>query len=112
MNTTEDTYLFICCNVRDTKKACGNHQDMDALYAYFKQTLREKRSEWKEGRIVKVNKSGCLGRCAEGPNIVIFPDNVWYTYQTKDDINEIIEEHIIHGRKVERLLIRQENNGV
>jgi len=50
-----------------------------------------------------VNKAGCLDRCEEGPCVVVYPDAVWYTYVDKSDIDEIIEEHLVHGRVVERL---------
>ena len=52
-----------------------------------------------------MNTAGCLDRCAEGPVMVIYPQAVWYTYIDKDDIDEIIEEHLQNGRIVERLKI-------
>jgi (2Fe-2S) ferredoxin len=54
---------------------------------------------------VRVNQAGCLDRCAEGPVIVVYPEEIWYTYVDKDDIDEIIEEHLVNGRVVERLRI-------
>ena len=54
---------------------------------------------------VRINQAGCLDRCEEGPCIVIYPDAVWYTYVDRADIDEIIEEHLRHGRIVERLRI-------
>ena len=57
-----------------------------------------------EGK-VRVNVAGCLDRCDEGPCIVIYPDAVWYTYVDKSDIDEIIDEHLKHGRVVGRLRI-------
>ncbi|HEX6827698.1 MAG TPA: (2Fe-2S) ferredoxin domain-containing protein, partial [Burkholderiales bacterium] len=54
---------------------------------------------------VRVNSAGCLDRCAEGPCVVVYPDGVWYTYVDKEDIDEIIREHLVHGRQVERLKI-------
>lgn len=54
---------------------------------------------------VRVNNAGCLDRCDEGPVIVIYPEGVWYTYVDKDDIDEIISEHLQHGRIVQRLKI-------
>jgi len=54
---------------------------------------------------VRINQAGCLDRCKEGPVIVIYPEEVWYTYVDKDDIDEIIDEHLVHGRVVERLRI-------
>ena len=52
---------------------------------------------------VRVNMAGCLDRCEEGPVIVVYPEDVWYTYVDRADIDEIIEEHVRNGRVVERL---------
>lgn len=51
----------------------------------------------------RVNRSGCLDRCSEGPVAVVYPDAVWYTYDDVDDIDEIIDEHLLNGHIVERL---------
>jgi (2Fe-2S) ferredoxin len=40
--------------------------------------------------------------------LVVYPEGVWYTYVDQDDIEEIIEEHLVHGRIVERLRLRSE----
>ena len=57
-----------------------------------------------EGK-VRINKAGCLDRCELGPVIVVYPEEVWYTYVDKEDIDEIIDEHLVNGRVVERLRI-------
>ena len=57
-----------------------------------------------EGR-VRINQAGCLDRCAEGPCVVVYPEAVWYTYVDRADVDEILEEHVRHGRIVERLRI-------
>ena len=57
-----------------------------------------------EGK-VRINLAGCMDRCSEGPVLAVYPDNVWYTYIDKNDIDEIISEHIQNGRVVERLKI-------
>ena len=54
---------------------------------------------------LRVNMAGCLDRCEEGPCIVVYPEAVWYTYVDRADIDEIVEEHLRHGRIVERLRI-------
>ena len=54
---------------------------------------------------VRVNQAGCLDRCEEGPCIVVYPEETWYTYVDEHDIDEIVEEHLRHGRVVERLKI-------
>ena len=52
---------------------------------------------------MRVNNAGCLNRCALGPVLVIYPEGVWYHYQTTDDIDEIIESHLQHDKIVTRL---------
>ena len=52
---------------------------------------------------LRVNMAGCLDRCDEGPCIVVYPEAVWYSYVDRADVDEIIEEHLQHGRVVERL---------
>ena len=54
---------------------------------------------------VRINAAGCLDRCEQGPVIVVYPEEVWYTYVDKADIDEIIDEHLVGGRVVERLRI-------
>jgi len=53
---------------------------------------------------VKVVTTGCFGFCEKGPIVKIIPDNTFYTQVSPWDANEIIEEHLIKGRKIERLL--------
>ncbi len=52
---------------------------------------------------IRVNKAGCLDRCADGPVMVVYPQGVWYTLIDQDDVEEIIQSHLINGRPVERL---------
>lgn len=54
---------------------------------------------------VRVNRSGCLDRCGEGPLLVIYPQAIWYTFVDFEDIDEIIDSHIINGKTVERLMV-------
>ena len=55
---------------------------------------------------VRVSKSGCLGRCGRGPCMVIYPEGIWYTYESLADLDEIISEYVLSGNIVERLLIQ------
>jgi len=54
---------------------------------------------------VRVNQSGCLDRCEEGPACVVYPEGVWYTYIDEFDVDEIIDSHLVGGTPVERLKI-------
>ena len=54
---------------------------------------------------VRVNKAGCLDRCAGGPVAVVYPEAVWYTFVDEADIDEIVQSHLRDGQPVERLML-------
>lgn len=54
---------------------------------------------------VRVQKAGCFDRCEQGPLLVVYPEAVWYTFVDEEDIDEILTEHLQHGRIVERLRV-------
>ena len=54
---------------------------------------------------IRVNKAGCLDRCAGGPVAVVYPDETWYTYVDKSDIDEIVDSHLVGGKPVDRLIL-------
>jgi len=96
-------HVFFCCNQREPGENCCQNHQADALRDYAKNRVKALGLAGK-GK-VRVNKAGCLDRCDEGPVIVVYPEEVWYTYVDKSDIDEIVEEHLKHGRVVERLRI-------
>ena len=53
---------------------------------------------------VKLIQTGCFGLCALGPVVIVYPDGTFYSRVTTDDVKEIVEEHILKGRPVERLI--------
>jgi (2Fe-2S) ferredoxin len=57
---------------------------------------------------VRVSPSGCLGRCRLGPCLVIYPEGVWYSYTSTDDLDTIIQTHLIDGKVCEAHLIPDE----
>jgi (2Fe-2S) ferredoxin len=96
-------HVFFCCNQREPGEACCQNHKADELRNYAKDRVKALGLAG-EGK-VRINKAGCLDRCDDGPVIVVYPEEVWYTYVDKDDIDEIVEEHLKHGRIVERLRI-------
>ena len=52
---------------------------------------------------VRINHAGCMNVCEHGPVMVIYPEGVWYRYETETDIEEIMRSHILRGERVERL---------
>ena len=61
---------------------------------------------------VKIVQTGCFGLCANGPIMIIYPEGTFYSHVKVDDVKEIVEEHLLKGRLVERLLHKETDEGV
>jgi (2Fe-2S) ferredoxin len=85
-------HVFICTNERDDGKECCGHKGSLDLLKYLKDRLKTLGLSG-AGKIA-ATKSGCLGRCALGPSLVIYPDNIWVFPKTTAEIDEIIEKHL------------------
>ena len=97
-------HILFCTNERaDGSSCCGKH-GAQALRDYSKQRTKELGTAGQQGCVL-INSAGCLNRCDLGPVAVVYPDDVWYTFVDKEDIDEIVDEHLQHGRVVERLKI-------
>ena len=88
----------------NTKHAKHHSQGKAALQKLFKEKLKERGLK---GR-VRANQSGCLDQCEHGPNLVVYPDAIWYGHVTAADVDEIIDSHIIGGKPVARLMLADE----
>ena len=98
-------HLFFCTNNRASGKRCCAQSGAEDIREYAKKAL--KRLGHHGAGLIRANSSGCLGRCEEGPVLVIYPEGVWYSYKTYNDIDEIIERHLLKGERVDRLLLPQ-----
>ena len=96
-------HVFFCCNQRQPPEKCCANAGASDMQKYAKQ--RVKALGISGPGEVRINKSGCLDRCEEGPVIVVYPEAVWYTYVDETDIDEIIDRHVVGGEVVERLKI-------
>ena len=96
-------HVFFCCNQRTNGEACCEDHGASELRAYAKDKIKALKLAG-EGK-VRINQAGCLDRCELGPVMVVYPNETWYTYVDKSDIDEIIEEHIVNGRAVDRLKV-------
>ena len=99
-------HVFFCTNQREGGKDCCNNRGASELLDYAKDRIRELGLKGAGG--VRVQKAGCLDRCDYGPVLVVYPEETWYTYVDRDDIDEIINEHLVHGRPVERLRLPEQ----
>ena len=102
-------HVFFCTNQRsDGRPSCGDC-GAQAARDYVKQRCKAFGIHG-AGR-VRINGAGCLDRCEQGPVIVIYPEETWYTYVDNEDLDEIIDRHLRRGERVERLLIDQPGPG-
>ena len=102
-------HVFFCTNRREDGRACCQDAGAAAARAWTKTRVKELGLAG-PGK-VRVNNAGCLDRCEEGPVVVVYPEGVWYTYVDQEDLEEIIQEHLVHGRVVERLQLPTEPPG-
>ncbi len=98
-----ERHVFFCCNQRAAGEVCCNNHGAQEMRDYAK--AKVKALGLSGAGKVRVNNAGCLDRCKEGPVLVIYPEAVWYTYVDREDVDEIVDEHLVHGRVVERLKI-------
>lgn len=96
-------HVFFCLNERAAPEDCCARHDAAGLQAYAKERVKQLGLAGAGG--VRINKAGCLDRCAHGPCMVVYPEGVWYTYVDRQDIDEIIDSHLTRGKVVERLLL-------
>ncbi len=99
-------HIFICTNKREPDHPKGScaQKGSEEIRDLFK---RELHARGLKG-MVRANKAGCLDVCEHGPNVLIYPEGVWYSHVTRDDVLEIIEQHIVQGKVVERLLLKDQ----
>jgi (2Fe-2S) ferredoxin len=95
--------MFFCTNQRSDGSRCCQDAGASDVRDYAKQRVKELGLNQAGG--VRINNAGCLGMCEKGPVAVVYPEGIWYSYSDRSDIDEIIDEHLTHGRPVSRLEI-------
>ena len=99
-----ERHIFICENIRpeDDPKGCCSAKGSAEIRQAMKKEIKQRGLRG----VARANQSGCLDACEFGPSIVVYPEGIWYGGVKVEDVPEIIESHIINGKPVERLLIR------
>ncbi|SPF46185.1 thioredoxin-like 2Fe-2S ferredoxin (nif operon-associated) [Candidatus Desulfosporosinus infrequens] len=97
-------HVFVCSSSKingQQKGYCFSKDGVGIVQAFLEEIeARDLTSE------VMVTNTGCLGICTSGPNVVVYPEGVWYKEVTVDDVSEIVESHFENGEIVERLEIK------
>ena len=98
-------HVFVCQNVRPEgapRPSCtqdGKGELLPALQQFMKAAGIQ--------TPVRINKAGCLDQCEHGPTVVVYPEAVWYGHVKPEDAEEIVREHLVGGRPVERLRLAE-----
>lgn len=88
--TPYEKNIFVCTNdCQGEKPSCGDHQGE----MVFKELRRIAKERGHHPRI-RVAQAKCLGKCNQGVNIMIFPDNKWYSGVTIDDVEQLAEKYL------------------
>jgi (2Fe-2S) ferredoxin len=100
---TLSRHVFICVNERapTNPKGCCKHKGGEQVRAQFKKRLTDLGLKG----VVRANTAGCLDQCEHGVTVVVYPEQVWYGGVTVDDVQEIVDRHVLGGEFVERLMI-------
>lgn len=96
-------HIFFCLNQRENGEASCSQHDAQAALDHCKKRVKALGLAGPGG--VRVNKAGCLDRCAGGPVAVVYPEATWYTFVDHQDIDDIVDQHLAQGLPVERLLL-------
>lgn len=96
-------HVFFCINQREDGSMCCNNAGATEACHYAKKRVSELGLKGKGA--VRISSSGCMGRCSEGPVLVVYPEGVWYTYTSNEDVEKIIQSHLIEGKRVDELLL-------
>ncbi|MCA8912185.1 MAG: (2Fe-2S) ferredoxin domain-containing protein [Planctomycetes bacterium] len=96
-----ERHVFICLNTRDEANPRGDctRKGSEQVLERFKELVKQKKLKPR----IRAQKSGCLDTCELGVSVVVYPEAVWYKQVTPEDVEEIVESHLVNGVPVERL---------
>ena len=98
-----EAHVFCCTNRRADGHPRGSCAERggEALRDYMKSKAKALGL-----KNVRINSAGCLDRCELGPTMVIYPEGVWYSVSNREEIDEVLEKHLVGGGRVERLMLQ------
>lgn len=101
-----ERHVFVCINERPADNPRGSCKAKGGVDV--RDRLKAELSARGISKIIRANNAGCLDQCEHGVTIVVYPEQVWYGNVTVEDIPEIVEQHLVGGEVVTRLLIPEQ----
>jgi (2Fe-2S) ferredoxin len=101
-----EKHIFVCENKRPEghpKGCCADKNSLE-IRSLFKKRLKELGLSTQ----IRANASGCLDACEHGVTVVVYPEQVWYGRVTIDDVEKIIQQHLINNSPIDRLKIKDQ----
>lgn len=95
-------HVLVCNQQKPEGVPCCSARGAGAVMEALDREIKARRLEHE----VKVTTCGSLGLCEHGPNMVVYPEGVWYSFVRPEDVAEIVESHFQEGAPVERLARR------
>jgi (2Fe-2S) ferredoxin len=89
-------HILVCTDKKSKQCKKGGPQILKTFQKLIKDHKLHKQ--------VIITEIGHVGGCSLGPNVLVYPEGVWYGQVTPEDVTQIIDEHILEGRVVQRLL--------
>lgn len=99
-----DKHIFICENVRPEGHPRGCCSEKGSVQ--LREKLKKRLKELGLSSTIRANGAGCLDACEFGVSMVVYPEQVWYGGVKENDLDEIIQSHLINNIEVERLKIK------
>lgn len=87
-------HVLVCGNVDCAEKGSG------ALVESMRRMIKD---AGRQGEI-RITRTSCMGRCGEGPTVVVYPDGIWYRGVRADDAHDLVHEHLLRDKLVARLV--------
>ena len=100
-------HIFICENLRgeeESRKSCGMAESVK-----IREEFKSKIKKLDLSTVIRANAAGCLGQCKHGPVGVVYPEGIWYKNLKIEDVDEIVQSHLINDKPVERLILKNED---